>query len=173
MQLYPHQQIYRQADKRFRIWKQRIEHCLSSAQVEHIGSTAIRGAISKGDLDLLVAVAAEDHALAVEKLLSLGFEIKQDTHRDKDLCMLQSQSESDLALQVISRGSYYECFVVFRDCLNDNPQLVRQYNQLKQQNSTADEEQYRAAKAKFIDIVINNYADLVSQDPSQFSQMGA
>ncbi len=95
------------ADLLYRKWKGLIESELPFSRIEHIGSTAINGALTKGDVDLYVEVALEEHEEAVKALEKLGFRVKQYTHRDSELCMLESIGIKNLAIQVVARGSVY------------------------------------------------------------------
>ena len=126
---------------------------LPLATVEHIGASSIPQAISKGDIDVLVAVAQADFAQALAALVALGYEEKNDTLRTPQLCMLVSpRADIDLAIQLIERGSKFEFFLTFRDALRADPDLVAQYNQIKRcANNSAD---YRLAKSSFIDEVL-------------------
>ena len=126
-----------------------------TAKVEHVGSSAIPGAISKGDLDICVLVAPELHAEAVAALQSTGYTIKVDTLRTSELCMLESpRRDFDVALQVVVEGSKFEFFMHFRDSLRGNPGLVQKYNQLKFQYCNRPPNEYREAKARFISSVL-------------------
>ena len=132
---------------------------LPDAQVEHIGASAIPGAVSKGDLDICVLVAPQAHAQAVQTLRAAGYAIKADTLRTPALCMLLSpRTDMDVALQVVARGSEFEFFLHFRDALRANPALVEQYNQLKTRFATSREERYRAEKSRFIAAVLTAHA---------------
>jgi GrpB-like predicted nucleotidyltransferase (UPF0157 family) len=126
-----------------------------AARVEHVGSSAIPGAVSKGDLDICVLVAPEVHGEAVAALQSSGYTIKADTLRTPELCMLESpRQDFDVALQVVAEGSKFEFFLHFRDSLRGNPGLVQEYNQLKLQYYDRPANEYREAKAKFISSVL-------------------
>lgn len=126
-----------------------------TAVVEHVGSSAIPGAASKGDLDICVLVAPELHVEAVTALLSAGYTIKTDTLQTSELCMLESpRQDFEIALQVVAVGSQFEFFMRFRDLLRGNPDLVEQYNQLKFRHFAGPPNEYREAKAKFISSVL-------------------
>lgn len=144
------------ADLLYQKWKAIIESRLPFSRVEHIGSTAITGAITKGDVDLYVEVPPESHVEAVKALEELGFRIKPNTHRDAELCMLESTESRDLALQVVARGSVYEFFIEFRDALNADKELVQRYNALKVSSSSCSEKDYRHKKSMFIDSVLTD-----------------
>jgi GrpB-like predicted nucleotidyltransferase (UPF0157 family) len=130
----------------------RLLTVLPDAEIEHIGSSAIRGALSKGDLDVLVRVPRERFAQAIEAIQSFGFSIKDGTLRTQSLCMLEG--ENNTAIQLIEAGSEFEMFVRFRDKMNSEPSLVEKYNQLKLDSTGMIEEEYRARKSKFIEAVL-------------------
>ena len=124
---------------------------LPLARIEHIGASSIAGAISKGDLDICVLVPLQDHARSVTTLEAAGYVVKTDTLRTPALCMLLAPSASmDVALQVVAVGSEFEFFLHFRDALRANPDLVAQYNQLKQRFATEGMDRYREEKSRFI-----------------------
>ena len=126
---------------------------LPSARIEHVGSSAIERAISKGDLDVFVGVDSSDHPESITALQGLGYVIKEDTHRDSELCMLE-QPGTNLALQVVANGSKYEFFITFRDVMNGSPELVDQYNELKLSCRGYSADTYRSAKSQFISRIL-------------------
>lgn len=139
---------------------QELRALLPGAQIEHIGASAIPGAVSKGDLDTCVLVAAHAHAQAVATLQAAGYAIKADTLRTPALCMLASpRTDLDVALQVVARGSEFEFFLHFRDALRANPHLVQQYNELKQRFAPCGMERYREEKSRFIHDVLKAASD--------------
>ena len=68
--------------------------------------------------------------------------------------MLESTSGDDVALQVVTNGSEFECFLRFRDKLRANPALVQQYNTLKMSCEGWSQEKYRGKKSTFIEHVL-------------------
>ncbi|MBI3285815.1 MAG: GrpB family protein [Burkholderiales bacterium] len=133
-----------------------VQAALPLARLEHVGASAIPGAVSKGDLDICVLVAAEQHAAAVAVLQGLGYAIKPDTLRTPELCMLQADSkELDVALQVVAVGSKFEFFMHFRDALRADPELVVAYNRVKLEALALGPVRYRQEKAKFIQQALN------------------
>ena len=128
---------------------------LPLARIEHIGASSIPGAVSKGDLDICVVVAQEEHISTVRALQTAGYAIKEGTLRTAELCMLVSpRSDLDTALQVVTAGSRFEFFMQFRDALRADPALVERYNQLKTDFASAGEDRYREEKARFIEAVL-------------------
>lgn len=142
-------------NKLFQKYQASIIAILPTARVEHIGASSISGAISKGDLDILVAVSTDEFEMAIQAILALGFKEKLDTLRTPELCMLESMSENDIAIQLISTGSQFEDFLSFRDALRTDFDLLQQYNQLKRRFEGKSHSSYMAAKSKFIEQVLS------------------
>lgn len=136
---------------------------LPGARIEHIGSSSIPGACSKGDLDIAVIVAPASHAAVVAQLCDEGWHIKQDTLRTPELCMLIAPDAwaegHDLALQIVASGSAFEDFLAFRDALRADPALVAAYDAVKRRHAADGEDAYRTAKARFIESVLARPGD--------------
>ncbi|WP_150378162.1 GrpB family protein [Acinetobacter pittii] len=129
---------------------------LPFAKIEHIGSSAIPNAISKGDLDIYIEVIPEQFEFAIEQLKTLNFIEKQNTLRTHELCMLESLNNDDLAFQIVVTDSVFTFFLTFKNKLISSPTLVNEYNQLKLQCSHLDPDQYRTIKSDFINRVLNH-----------------
>lgn len=135
--------------------KQQLTLSIRECRIEHIGASAIPHAVSKGDLDICVIVnkGALEQTRCI--LLGMGYAEQQDTLRTEQLCMLVSpRTDIDLAIQIIEQGSEFEFFVQFRDILIANPQLVLEYNDLKEKNYKLDEDKYRQLKSEFIERIL-------------------
>lgn len=139
--------------ERFDYYLIQVRRLLPTARVEHVGSSSIPGAISKGDLDILIGVDARELEASVRILFTLGFQEKQNTLRTSELCMLESTSE-DVAFQVVAMGSEFTCFSDFRDRLRASPDLVIQYNELKKSCEGLSHDEYREKKSTFIEHVL-------------------
>lgn len=129
---------------------------LPFAKIEHIGSSAIPNAISKGDLDIYIEVMSEQFEFAIEQLKTLNFIEKQNTLRTHELCMLESLNNDDVAFQIVVTDSVFTFFLTFKNKLISSPTLVNEYNQLKLQCSHLDPDQYRTIKSDFINRVLNH-----------------
>lgn len=129
---------------------------LPFAKIEHIGSSAIPNAFSKGDLDVYIEVLPDQFEFAIEQLKTLNFIEKQNTLRTSELCMLESLNNDEVAFQVVVTDSIFKFFLTFRDKLIASPTLVNEYNQLKLESSHLDHDQYRAVKSNFIERVLSH-----------------
>ena len=142
----------------FQNYKKHVLNLLPHAVVEHIGSSAISNAYSKGDLDILVSVSSQNFESSILKLKTLNFVEQQNTLRTHQLCMLVSKNKNeDVAFQVVTDDSPYLCFLTFRNILNTHKHLVAQYNQLKISCKDLQEDTYREIKSRFIEDVLYQY----------------
>ena len=124
--------------------------------MEHIGSSAIEGAVSKGDLDIFVGVEPEGFADAVAAIESLGFRIKTESFRNESLCPFESDTYPlSVGLQLVANRSEFEFFLTFRDRMNTDGNLRSEYNRLKRQSSDLSDDEYRRVKSQFIESVLN------------------
>ncbi|PMG66473.1 GrpB family protein [Vibrio splendidus] len=154
MKFYPAEQYQADCNELFVRYERDIKKLIPNARVEHVGASSIPSAVSKGDLDIFVGVELGELEDAIERLTTLGFNEKLDTLRTPELCMLESTSGDDVALQVVANGSEFECFLRFRDKLRANPALVEQYNSLKMSCEGWPQDEYREKKADFIEHVL-------------------
>ncbi|WP_373883069.1 GrpB family protein [Acinetobacter pittii] len=139
----------------FNSYQKDISTLLPFAKIEHIGSSAIPNAISKGDLDIYIEVMPEQFEFAIEQLKTLNFIEKQNTLRTHELCMLESLNNDDVAFQIVVTDSVFTFFLAFKNKLINSPTLVNEYNELKLQCSHLDPDQYRTIKSDFINRVLN------------------
>ncbi|MFV5360347.1 GrpB family protein [Acinetobacter oleivorans] len=140
----------------FNSYHKDISTLLPFAKIEHIGSSAIPNAISKGDLDIYVEVKPDQFEFAIAQLKTLNFIEKQNTLRTDELCMLESLNKDDVAFQIVVTDSVFTFFLTFRNKLIDSPLLVNEYNQLKLECSHLDHDQYRTIKSDFINRVLKH-----------------
>lgn len=143
------------AEKIFQTVRTDVLRILPHARVEHVGSSAIPGALSKGDIDICVVVGEGLVSVAATSLMKLGYVEKLDTLRTKQLCMLVAlRKDVEVALQVIEAGSQFEFFIKFRDALVAESTLVDEYNCVKKASAHLSDDAYREAKSLFIEAVL-------------------
>lgn len=128
---------------------------LPDAVIEHIGSSAVPGVISKGDLDVFVGVRPDHFAAAARAIWSAGFHLKQGTLRTPQLNYFTSDDYPiDVGIQLVELGSRFEFFRIFRDLLRSDESLRNRYNQAKKEAAALDEDGYRDRKTKFIEAAL-------------------
>jgi GrpB-like predicted nucleotidyltransferase (UPF0157 family) len=129
-----------------------LEGTLPGARVEHVGSTAVPGSLTKGDLDICVIVAGADFERAC-RVLAARFEIHQPENWSATLASFTAPSEDgiDVGVQLVPAGSADERhFVGWRDRLRADPELRARYDEVKRGHQGEGIDAYRAAKERLI-----------------------
>jgi GrpB-like predicted nucleotidyltransferase (UPF0157 family) len=127
-----------------------------NAEVEHVGSTAVPGALTKGDLDLLVRVEQAEFSTAIG-MLSTHYAVHQPKNWTATLASFKdpSASEPEVGIQLVVAGSPDDrLFGPFRDALIRNSELLAEYNSLKLRLDGADYEFYTRKKGAFVERVL-------------------
>jgi GrpB-like predicted nucleotidyltransferase (UPF0157 family) len=132
--------------------RRELEEMLPGALVEHVGSTAVPGSLTKGDLDICVIVAGEEFGPA-SRALADRFRIHQPENWSPTLASFIAASEDgiDVGVQLVPAGSPDEhAFVGWRDRLRADRDLRMAYDELKRRHQGDDMDSYRAAKERLI-----------------------
>ncbi len=135
--------------------KMKIKKELPYSDVQHVGSTAIPGLLTKGDLDILVRVKKEQFAEAKEKLTSL-YRFDPGNPPTETYTGFDSQQYNfPLGIQlVVAEGEEDIEFTKVRDELKKNASLRERFNQLKLQFEGKERSAYRVAKTQFINMIL-------------------
>jgi GrpB-like predicted nucleotidyltransferase (UPF0157 family) len=131
---------------------------------EHVGATAVPGALTKGDVDLLVRVSEPDFRRAVE-VLRRQYVVHQPHNWTPTLASFKARdvSELEVGIQLVVDGLDADGFFrPFRDALISTPGLLAEYNRLKLRLDGLDYERYTEQKGEFIERVLR---DLNGQPP--------
>ena len=120
------------------------------AEVWEVGSTAIAGAIGKQDVDLLVRVPRAAFA-ATRAALDQAFPKNPDQMSNDVYQGYCVPSALDIAIQCTEKDGPYDNFLDFLEALRRSPERVEAYNALKRAWDGRRMEEYRAAKALFIE----------------------
>ena len=132
--------------------REELEEMLPGARVEHVGSTAVPGSLTKGDLDICVIVAAEEFE-PTSRALAERFRIHQPENWSPTLASFTAPSEDgiDVGVQLVPAGSADErAFVGWRDRLRADPDLRARYDELKRRHQADGMDAYRAGKERLI-----------------------
>jgi GrpB-like predicted nucleotidyltransferase (UPF0157 family) len=136
--------------------RDRVLELLPGVDVEHVGSTAIPGALTKGDVDLLVRLEATDFERAAG-MLSRGYSVHQPENWTPTYASFVAEEETPLpvGIQLAVMGSAEEAFFApFRDALASDPALLAEYNALKCRHDGGDYDRYTEAKGEFVERVL-------------------
>jgi GrpB-like predicted nucleotidyltransferase (UPF0157 family) len=122
----------------------------ASADIRHIGATAVPGCLTKGDLDIVVRVSPSDFPEA-DAVLSALFARNVGSTRTDDFSSFENLSSNPpLGIQLTSIGGEFDSFHHFVEALLASPQLVAAYNAMKNEWNGAAMQDYRKAKDEFI-----------------------
>ena len=128
---------------------------LPCAEVEHVGSTAVPGCLTKGDLDVLVRVDRPDFersALALEDLLVSSTRNQQTAEYAEYDYSLAGVSAS---VQLVVAGSAIDDhFHRLKAILKSDPEALDRYNLLKVRHDGCDMGAYRREKERLIDSLL-------------------
>jgi GrpB-like predicted nucleotidyltransferase (UPF0157 family) len=133
---------------------------LPAAEVEHIGATAVPGALTKGDVDLLVRVPEREFAEAVS-ILQKRYVIHQLHNWTRTLASFKAPGarEPPVGVQLVVAGSDADGFFgPFRDALINDPALLAEYNELKLSMDGMDYQSYTERKGEFVENVLRRAA---------------
>lgn len=140
----------------FSAHRDRIRRALPTAEIEHVGSTSIPGALTKGDLDLLVRVDDERFQPAAQALLAL-YEVHQPENWTSTYASFTDSQADDppVGVQLVVGGSPDDAlFGPFRRAMIGDPELLAAYNELKRRYDGKDYDTYTDAKGEFIERVL-------------------
>jgi len=135
----------------------RLNQILPGVKVEHIGATAIPGALTKGDLDVALRVPARQFGEAVE-VLKKSFSIKQHENWTPEFASFGDDSgyPMPVGVQISVEDSKSDFLVFLRDYLIANPSALVEYNDLKRQSFRLGWTSYWQAKDRFLARVLSS-----------------
>lgn len=124
-------------------------------RISHIGSTAINGIWAKPIIDILVEIASDEDISAVSELIIKSGFIKM-AESESRISFNRGYTENGFAekayhLHLRFAGDNDELY--FRDYLNDNPHIAKEYEQLKLSlwhKFEHDRDGYTQAKTEFV-----------------------
>ena len=140
--------------------RRRLEGLLPQAEVVHVGSTAVPGALTKGDVDLLVRVGGCEFDLAVRTLCSV-YAIHQPENSTATYASFVDPAAGGppVGVQLVVSGSHEDAlFEPFIEALTRDKALLAAYNALKRRLDGADYERYTREKGDFVERVLSRRA---------------
>jgi tRNA threonylcarbamoyladenosine biosynthesis protein TsaE len=133
--------------KRFEAEAEALRRALGgfSVQIEHVGSTSIRGIAAKPSIDIAVGATTTDlPPEAVAGLEGLGYAFAEDELRSWEQRYRRGTGVPwESIVHVVEwGGAHWDAFLRFRDALRADPELVREYERLKRTMLEASEGWY-------------------------------
>jgi GrpB-like predicted nucleotidyltransferase (UPF0157 family) len=151
MQFHPQAVFHEQAERVLSEEVPLLQLLLPWADIQHIGSTAIPGTITKGDMDLVVRVPKEKFAKSRDRLNSI-YDIHQPENWSSTFVSFKDDRKAlPLGIQLTILHGEDDVFIRFRDQLRTDPQLLAEYNALKENCQNQSAEFYLEKKGAFFE----------------------
>jgi len=133
----------------------RLSALLPKAAFHHIGATAIPGAVTKGDVDVLLRVEHLDFAAAVAVLQS-HFVIKQPENWSEVFASFGDDSSYPfpLGVQLVVRDSEADFFLFLHEYFTSDVTRLAEYNRIKKEAAPHGSEEYWKAKDRFLSSIL-------------------
>ena len=127
---------------------------------QHVGSTSIKGLLAKPIVDIVVGVHDMNKLDQYLDILKTIYTVKCNSHSDEILLIKENNVETFCLIHVLATNSKrYIDLIKFRDILNKNPDIVKEYEKLKIEllkKYANDRKLYTKSKNSFIQDVLNN-----------------
>jgi GrpB-like predicted nucleotidyltransferase (UPF0157 family) len=134
-----------------------LEDLLPLAEIEHVGSTAVRGGWTSGEVDIQVRV---EQAQLEEAARELGERFqRKEGPVEEDVAVFKLEGRGVTIILTVQDGPR-DVHHKHRDRLRDQPLLRERYDALKRKHQDGDADAYRAAKDAF-------FAELSSEPPAE------
>ena len=145
--------------KRFAELEAQLSALIPGAEIHHVGSTAVPGSLTKGDLDIQVRLRAAQFEQASFRLREL-FSVNEGGFSDVDAVSFEDNGAiPSVGIHLTVIGSPSDVQTEFRDRLLASESLRRQYDDLKRKFEGGSMEAYRTAKAEFVSRVLNKESE--------------
>lgn len=148
---YPPEEIFDSAATIFEKEKAFLETLFSDTDIQHVGSAAVPGAWGKFDVDIQIRVTQEQFPLVRDALLQV-LPQKHPHIWDDQFALFSHRPESPIEVDYIVNviGDYRDDYSKIRDSLITNPELLKEYNDLKKSFEGKLFHEYRTAKKAFM-----------------------
>ena len=147
--------------EKFQTEKDELQKIFSDAaiSIKHIGSTSIDGLSSKPIIDIVVLIEKrEDADNFVESLNRLGYWYdKENSSGERHFFRKGDPTEFHLSIAYTDKGSFWKRQTLFRDYLQNHPEVRNEYAKLKENLLKEDptgSDGYISGKSEFIQRII-------------------
>ena len=128
---------------------------LPEAEVEHVGSTAVPGCLTKGDLDVLVRVPRADFLRSMQVLDGLLVRSSRNDATDEYVEYDYEGHEFSASVQLaVLDGWHDRRFHGLKVRLTSDPRALKAYNSMKRVYEGRPMAEYRQAKAELIESLL-------------------
>lgn len=128
--------------------------------IEHVGSTSVKDLSAKPIVDIAVGIKNFKDLQKYEKKLEKTYTIKKNNEKKEILLIKENKIETFFLIHVLEKNSErYKNMINFRNILNDNHQILKEYEKLKKNLSKKyqnDRTTYTKLKNDFIKNILKN-----------------
>jgi GrpB-like predicted nucleotidyltransferase (UPF0157 family) len=142
-------EVFHIAESTFNEQKNIILSQIPEADIQHVGSTAVPGSLTKGDLDIQVRVSQFLFQDAVQILSGIYDVNEGSTQTDYFRAFKDDSAIPPLGVQLTVINSDLDIFWRLREVLIRNEHFRMEYDELKQYYNGRLMEDYRQAKDSF------------------------
>ena len=141
--------------RRFMRLKGELEALIPGADIQHVGSTAVPGSLTKGDLDVQVRVEAARYHMAKERLSDIYHVNVGGFAADDSVSFEDNTGRPAVGIHLTVIGGTADIQWRFRDLLIASESLRGEYDELKRQFEGKSMARYREAKERFVTRVLD------------------
>jgi GrpB-like predicted nucleotidyltransferase (UPF0157 family) len=128
---------------------------LPRAEVEHVGSTAVPGCLTKGDVDVLVRASSADFLQSLTDLDGLLTRSTRNEPTDDYVEYDYSRRGVSASVQLVVAGGWHDDhFHGLKAILKSDPEALERYNEMKLRYDGHGVSEYREAKARLIESLL-------------------
>jgi len=143
------------AQRSFARIAENVSSMLPTAEVEHVGATAVAGCLTKGDVDVLVRVTREGFPSAMGALdATLQRSVPNDSTAEYVEYDFDSAGCYGSVQLVVAGGWHDRRFRGLKSVLVSDDAALARYNELKRYHEGLSMTDHRIAKAAFIDALL-------------------
>ncbi|WP_377890003.1 GrpB family protein [Alkalihalobacillus sp. R86527] len=138
------------AEEVFRKHAEMITSAIPSAEIHHVGSTAVIGSLTKGDVDLQIRVDESTFEYA-RSYLDQTYALNEGSSQTSFFGAYEKEDEIlPLGLQLTLKHSVVDNFWKVTHFFKENPDITKNYNTLKMTHDGKEMDDYRDEKAVFM-----------------------
>ncbi len=151
--------------------KNKLKKIFTGAEIEHVGSSSIKGLGGKGIIDVAISVPKNQIQNSIKKLEKNGYDLRPNGG-DKERFFFQKvikykRNERRVHIQLThSNSETWKSLLAVRDYLRKNPKLIEDYERIKKEaikHADGEGKKYREYKKSFLqkieNLALKEYSD--------------
>ncbi len=128
--------------------------------IEHVGSTSVKGLLAKPIVDIAIGINSFDEINKYLPKLRKYYTVKENLENDEILLIKENDKETFCLIHVmIVNDTRYKNMIKFRNILNSNNNILKEYESLKQKLAKEypdNRKMYTKSKQDYINNILKN-----------------